>query len=617
MIAPKSLVAYKNRPALVTGTGDKIGICLPGGETLRVREKDVETIHPGPCGPEVLEGGELTGDVRGAWERLEGGSLPLRELAELVYGEDTAETAWAAYGLLQDGLYFSGTLGAISARKSGEVEAEERKRLEKQREIREREAFLERLRAGAAGALELPGDGRFLQDVEALACGRTDKCRTLKELGRPETPPEAHRLLLEKGVWTPMVNPHPARFGAPAFSAKTPLSPPPAEDRRDLTGLAAFAIDNPWSDDPDDALSLEGDTLWVHVADPAAALLPGSPPDLEARGRGTTLYLPEGSLRMIAEEALPHYALGLSPVSPALSFKITLGADGSIADTDIIPSLVRVTRLTYEAADGLMGEGAPLTALVTLAERNRRRRSEAGAVSIEIPEVHIRVSGGKVSIEPIEPRRSANLVRECMLLAGEGAARWALQRRLPFPYAGQEPGDLPASPLSGLAGAYQLRRCMRSRTLSVRPAAHWSLGLDGYTQVTSPLRRYTDLLAHQQIRAFLRGEHPGDSPGENPLGEEELLLRLAAADAAAQRNTQAERASRTHWTMVYLSDKRDSSWEGVVLEKRGGRALVFIPALGLETQAPLREGAPNEVIPLILKSVRIPEGEANFIGVGG
>jgi exoribonuclease-2 len=614
MITPNSLVVYKNRPALVTEIGDKIEICLPGGETLRVREKDIETIHPGPCGPEVLESGELTGDVRGAWELLEGSSLPLRELAELVYGEDTAKTAWAAYGLLQDGLYFSGTPQAISARKGGEVEAEERKRQGKQREIREREAFLERLRA--AGALDLPGDSRFLQDVEALACGRTDKCRTLKDLGRPETPPEAHRLLLEKGVWTPMVNPHLARFGALVGSAKTPLPPPPAEDRLDLTGLAAFAIDNPWSDDPDDALSLEGDagcTLWVHVADPAAALLPGSPPDLEARGRGTTLYLPEGSSRMITGEALPVYALGVSPVSPALSFKISLDAGGNITGTDIIPSLVRVTRLTYEAADSLIGEGAALAAFFALADRNHTRRSGAGAVSIEIPEVHIRVSDGKVSIEPIKPWRSADLVRECMLLAGEGAARWALQRRLPFPYAGQEPGDLPASPLPGLAGAYQLRRCMRPRTLSVKPAAHWSLGLDGYTQVTSPLRRYTDLLAHQQIRAFLQGEKPGALP---PLGEEELLLRLAAADAAAQGNIHAERASRTHWTMVYLSDKRDSSWEGVILEKRGSRALVLIPALGLETQIPLRGGEPNDVISLTLKSVRIPEGEANFIKIG-
>jgi exoribonuclease-2 len=612
MIALKSLVAYKNRPALVAETGDKIGICLPGGEILRVREKDIDVIHPGPCGKEILEPEERSGDVRGAWELLEGSSVPLRELADLVYGEDTPETAWAAYGLLQDGLYFSGTVKAISARKGGEVEVEEQKRREKQREAREREAFLDRLRAGN---LDLPGDSRFLQDVEALAYGRTGKCRTLKDLGRPETLPEAHRLLLEKGVWTPRVNPYPARFGVTAGSATAPLPPPPEEDRLDLTGLAAFAIDNPWSDDPDDALSLEGDTLWVHVADPAAALLPGSPPDLEARDRGTTLYLPEGNIRMITEEALPAYALGIAPVSPALSFKITLDPGGNILDTAIIPSLVRVTRLTYEKADTLAEEG--LAALFALADRNRERRSRAGAVFIRFPEVHIRVSPEEVSIEPIKPYLSADLVRECMLLAGEGAARWALERRLPFPYISQEPGDLPGSPLPGLAGAYQLRRCMRSRTLSVRPGSHWSLGLDQYTQVTSPLRRYTDLLAHQQIRGFLR---EGKAEADTILGEEELLFRLAAADAAAQGHLHAERASRTHWIMVYLSDKKDSSWEGVILEKRGNRALVLIPALGLETQVALKGGEePNEAVSLTLKSVRIPEAEANFIteGSGG
>jgi exoribonuclease-2 len=40
-----------------------------------------------------------------------------------------------------------------------------------------------------------------------------------------------------------------------------------------------------------------------------------------------------------------------------------------------------------------------------------------------------------------------------MLLAGEGAARWAFLRALPFPYICQEVGDLPNEPLPGLAGS--------------------------------------------------------------------------------------------------------------------------------------------------------------------
>ncbi|MDR2484179.1 MAG: RNB domain-containing ribonuclease, partial [Treponema sp.] len=591
MIREKSLVVYKNRPALVIETGEKISISVLGGEQVRVREKDIDMIHPGPCALSGLEQDIPSGDARFAWELLEGSPVTLRELAELVYGEYTAKSAWSAYLLLKDRLYFSGELTAIQGRSSEEVILEEQKRAEKRQDREERNAFLERLKSQS---LQLPDDGRFLQDVDALGYGKTDKSRTLRDLGKPETPQEAHRLLLNTGFWTPQINPHPARFGLSLFSAKIPVSPPSRdEERLDLTHLHAFAIDNAWSSDPDDAISVEGNHIWVHVADPAAVITPGSPADIEARGRGATLYLPEGAARMIAEEALPFFALGLEETSPALSFKIALNEDLSIEKTEIVRSRVKVTRLTYEEADALIGAGnvlsagdtqayiPELTRLHILAERNFERRLNAGAVSIELPEVHIAVSGGQVTVEPLAGHRSADMVRECMLLAGEGAARWALQRRLPFPYISQEIGDIPNVPLDGMAGSFQLRRCMRPRTLSVKPGIHWGLGLDEYTQVTSPLRRYTDLLAHQQIRAFLRNEPP--------LQEEEVILRLAAGEAAASTVMQAERASRAHWTAVYLSDKKGIPWDGVMLEKRGGRGVVMIPALGLETQAAIKK----------------------------
>jgi exoribonuclease-2 len=633
MIREKSLVVYKNYPALVTAVGDKIDITIlgeagPEQRKLRVREKDIDLLHPGPLTDRVLPVPE-DADVRGAWELLEGSVVSLRELAELLYGPFTPLHAWWAYNLLRDGLYFTGGLAAISPRNAREVAAEEQRREEKKREGREREVFLEQLRRGT---LKLPeGESgalagqirRFLQDVEALAMGQTDKSRTLKDLGRPETPPEAHRMLLSTGFWTPRVNPYPARFGISPGSAKAPVAPPPAdEDRVDLSRLAAFAIDNPWSGDPDDAVSVEGDCLWVHVADPAASVLPDSPADEEARARGATLYLPEDSLRMLGEEALPLYALGLRESSPALSFRMRLREDGSIAETAVFPSLVRVTRMTYAEADAAVDPAGPenphsaaLAALFAIARRNTVRRNAAGAVTIDLPEAHIDARGDAVIISPIPESPAAGMVRECMLLAGEGAARWAagqgLGERFAFPFITQEPGDLPTNPLPGMAGSYQLRRCMRPRALSVKPGRHWGLGLDAYTQVTSPLRRYTDLLAHQQIRAALRAGAYRDRP---PLDEDAVLLRLIAADAAAAATVQAERASRAHWTAVYLADKKGSPWEGLVMEKKGPRGVIMIPGLGLETQAALESGGePNDPVKLTLASVKIPEAEAVFV----
>jgi exoribonuclease-2 len=209
-----------------------------------------------------------------------------------------------------------------------------------------------------------------------------------------------------------------------------------------------------------------------------------------------------------------------------------------------------------------------------------------------------------------------------MLLAGEGAAWWASHRapellgrasgdsnHLFFPYVGQEVGDLPAAPLPGYAGSWQLRKSMRPRLLSLKPSLHQGLGLDVYTQVTSPLRRYTDLLAHQQIRAVLRRV--------KPLGEDDVLLRMGAGEAAMAMSVQAERASRLHWTLVYLADKPGSQWEGVVLEKKGAKIQVLIPALALDTLVscpPSLKGdaGPNDPITLCLVSLRLPEGEVVF-----
>jgi exoribonuclease-2 len=233
-----------------------------------------------------------------------------------------------------------------------------------------------------------------------------------------------------------------------------------------------------------------------------------------------------------------------------------------------------------------------------------------GAVHIELPEVHISLQQGRVTVEPLVQYRSVALVRECMLLTGEGAGIWAIQRNVPFPYIEQEIGERLENIFPGMAGSYQLRRCLRPRILSTKPGRHDGLGLDTYTQVTSPLRRYTDLLAHIQIRAFLRGGGVIQGGTGSP---DELYARMAAGEAAASAVNQAERASRNHWIMVYLSDQKDSVWDGVALDKKGNRWVVLIPALSLETQVSFRkEIEPNERIKLVLKSVHIPQGEAIF-----
>ena len=620
MAVKDALVVYKNKPALVKEYSEgKILISLEDGGSVKVREKDIELIYPGPVKDFSFAKNSVVEEeaVQEAWELLlsENEPVSLKALCELL-GAYNASFAWKAYCLLKENFYFTGTIDAIKARSKEEAEADLLKRDGKEREVSERASFIERLKLCLKNPEKNPmhaEDVRYLQDVEALTFEKTQKSRTMKEAGLGETPEDAHSLLLKTGFWTEKINPHPVRTGVLLNSAVLmPQKPPVTEERRDLTNLPAFAIDNPWSNDPDDAVSIEIDSegrtvLYVHISDPASSILPGSPEDKEARGRGVTLYLPEGTYRMLNEDSLPLFALGLSEVSPALTFKMTLYENCEILQTEIFPSFVRVRCMTYTEADREMESSdtaEALRALFELSQRSYEMRIKNGAVNIELPEVHIKAENGEVSIEPVLKTKSASMVRECMLIAGAGAGLWAAQRGVSIPYILQEVEEQGKIP-SGLAGSYLLRKCMRTRIIQTKPGRHQGLGIDSYTQVTSPLRRYTDLLVHMQIRAFLHGE--------KTLTSDEVLERVSLGEAAALAATQAERLSRTHWTLVWLQDKKESVFEATTLEKKGNRAHLIIPSLAFETQVHFNSDlSPNENVKLALKSVNIPRLEAIF-----
>lgn len=592
------LVLYKARPARVRALGKKIEIELDGGEILSVRPKDVEVLHAGPCAS-LGELSSAVGEVETAWELLAGQTTNLAELAELIYGDYTPATAWAAWQLVDDGLYFRGTPTEVVARTAEEVAQEQAAREARAAQEEARSAFLKRVRAGVV----LPEDGSFLRRIEDLALGRRSKSRLLHDLGRTETPEVAHALLLELGAWDGMIDPYPQRLGLPTAAPEVELPDLPEEPRLDLTHLPAFAIDDEGNQEPDDALSLEGDRLWVHVADVAALVAPESAADLEARARGATLYLPEGAAPMLPWTAIGRLGLGLVEISPALSFGLDLDAAGEVAGVQIAPSWVRVTRLTYEEAEERLDE-EPFRSFHRLAGVAQARREERGAISLDLPEVKVSVQDGKVSIRPLPPLRSRQLVTEAMLLAGEAVGHFGLERGLPIPYTTQDPPETDERPVD-LAGMFSLRRSLKPSEPSSVPGSHASLGLGLYVQATSPLRRYLDLVVHQQVRAHLRGE--------GLLDAQEVLARVGATAAVAGSVRQAERLARRHWTLVYLTQHPGWRGDGVLVEQRGSRGTFIIPELDLDARVHLRRDLPlNSVVTLAVRQVRLPTLEVFF-----
>ncbi len=599
-----SLVLYKHDPARVQSIGrKKLTIVLPDGETVRVRPKDIDLLHPGPV--ESLEGlSALDGEMEMAWELLQGSATTLGELAELGYGAYTPGTAWATWAWVADGLHFEGTPEQIVVKGAKEVAQEKADRQARIAEQRAWEAFLTRAEAGEFVPKE---DERYLTEVEMLALDQLDQSRVLNELGRAESPENAHALLLELGYWDETVVPYPERLGLPTASPDVSLPPLPEEERVDLTYLPAFAIDDEGSTDPDDAISLEemdsGRRLWVHVADVAAVVLPDSPPDLEARGRGETLYLPDGKVSMLPPETAARLGMGRTDVSPALSLGLDLDGEGGVVGMEVVPSQVRVTRMTYEEADKRLEE-APLDALYQLARDFHVRRQDNGAVRIDLPEVRVRVIDGEVVIHPLPELRSRVLVREAMLMAGEATAGYAAGEGIPIPYATQIPPDTEKRP-DDLAGMFELRRYMTRTQYSSLPGPHAGLGLDRYVQATSPLRRYLDLVVHQQLRAHARGK--------DILTTDELMERIGAAEAVAGDVGYAERLAREHWTLVYLLQHPQWRGEGILVERWDRRGKVLLPDLALEPTVHLRGDVQlNDRLTVEVVDVELPTLRATF-----
>ena len=351
----------------------------------------------------------------------------------------------------------------------------------------------------------------------------------------------------------------------------------------------------------------------MHVADAAALAPPDSPLDLEARQHGSTFYLPEGAVTMLPQAAIQKLGLGLQEISPALSFEIELDAAAAPKLVQVQPSLVRVQRLSYDQVE-LQLEEEPFRSLNRLAQAFQRRRQAAGALNIDLPEAIFKVHDGQVSIQPIQRLRSRDMVRDAMLMAGEATARFAVEQNIPFPFAAQEPPDLPAhlqeslrlpGALQRFSTGFAVRRYLKRSQISSLPAPHAGLGLPMYSRLTSPLRRYLDLVAHQQLRLHLSGKYP--------LDEQALLERVGSAESVSAAIAQAEGLSRRHWTMVYLQGQPGWQVEGVLVDKNGLRGVAIIPELALEVHLHLRADLPLDAsLPLKLQSVNLPDLEAHF-----
>ena len=595
-----ALVYYKSKAAIVTAVSDKIDI-LFFKTTKRVRDKDIKLLHPGPFSDVDALDMELPSNVDTldeTLELLEEETVSLAELAEYLYGEYTPQSAWSSWMLVVDGLYFEGDIDAINTRPLELIKADKEERDAKQAQKEAWSSLLARIKAGKI----IDEDRTHLVEVEQLACGERENSRILKTIGIRETKEDAHKLLLKLGYWQNEYNPWARRMGVNMSNPEMDIPDSVACERRDFQHMQAWAIDDVGNQDPDDAISLDGDRLWVHIADASSIITPDSELDIEARSRGTNLYLPDQVIHMLPAGITERLGLGLQEQSPALSIGFNVSETGELENIEVCFSTLKVTRTTYDDADSELE--TTFADIKAVTDRYHQRRMDNNAAMLDLPEVNIKVNDGEISVTPYSTTGSRLLVMECMLAAGEAIARFAEDNNIPIPYACQpEPEEIqhPEKP----SEHYAYRRHFKASRHATAPDSHFGLGLPYYTRVTSPLRRYLDLVVHQQLRAFLT---------EQPLLDHDSLVeRIGLADEASFAARKTERFSNQHWKMLYLKANPEWQGEAIVVFQTERNTTVIMPTLALEPRIRPKEKVElDQSLTIQVSSVNIADLQANF-----
>lgn len=334
-----------------------------------------------------------------------------------------------------------------------------------------------------------------------------------------------------------------------------------ADPSQEITPLA-FSIDDEETREVDDALAIEQEgELWkltIAISDPASVVLSGEVLDREAMRRGTTVYLPTQTVLMLPERVSCDIAsLSVDKIRSAVVLRAWVDATGQLIRSAISREAVQVQhRLSYVEADHLLAQGTDtmseqLRAFANLAQQLNERRIAEGAFTLQRPEYKVKVTQGEIEVSLLDMQSpSRMLVAEMMILGNHIAAKYAQRHQVPIIYRTQDPPAEPITPAMSCDALafHKVRKLLKASSLSLHPGGHSGLGLSAYTQLTSPLRRFADLVMQRQLVAHLVGD-------ELPYDQDELFKVLATAERTAKEARKVEGDAKRRWFMQYLQQQ--------------------------------------------------------------
>ena len=640
------LVVFKKRKDVSLGfatknVAEKLSVLTEGGNELDLDAKRLALSTGIRCENELsisekklrlrtirkqLDENRATVDLRTLWEYVYEFTDPLTldQIIDIYFGESNRDNIpdedvlllfWA---LEKDDTFFDSSDSGYTPRTAAEVEDTLQRKETERRKLVERELAVKWARGILKGVDEKTAEAKYIERYLDLIKGyvvyldryekSADAKSFLSELGIRSVE-DAVEFLIKAGNWNEDKDPLIERLGLRAGFSERLADEVSAmvnrdtgfEGREDLTSAETFTIDDEGTLDIDDAISIqrvsEGFIVGVHISDVASYVARWSQLDEEAKNRGETIYLPEGNIHMFPLDLVrAKFSLAEGTPKKAISLLVLFDENLKIKDYRFTKSKIHVRRnLSYKNAEETLSRYEHGSKLIDIAFKLRERRMESGAFILELPDLKIKLneSGNIKIIKNYMNTTAHRVVTEFMILMNWLAGRFFKANDIPAIFRSQpDPISQEARELDEEDPLFPLRavRFLRPSRIGNSPEPHRLLGLDVYVQVTSPIRRYLDLVLQRQLLSYLDG-----SGLYYTIEELESIFHYV--EFGLREKKMVEKSREKYWVFKHLRNLEGEVISGIISSVTGSGASVYLPEYLME-------------VPISLTSERIlNEGE--------